>query len=129
MLTRKIIHDASPSERSRILWDTSVKGFGVRIYAGGRKSYIISVRNPHAPDPSRKQFMTLADVRSIRLREARLAAARQIVAIRDLLRHKTMATADHYVRHVGAPERKARFAVSSSIARIVQNALEPAAEN
>lgn len=82
-LTTRIISKATSSNKSYILWDSIVKGFGVRVYPGGRKSYIIRYRNPLAPDPRRKQFLTLGDTRAITLPNARNIASRLILAARS----------------------------------------------
>ena len=44
MLTERRIRDAQPDARTRILWDSQVKGLGLRITPRGTKSYILSYR-------------------------------------------------------------------------------------
>src|SRR6202012_3416623 len=37
----------SPKQGQRIMWDSDVKGFGVRITSGGAKSFILDYRSGH----------------------------------------------------------------------------------
>ena len=56
----------------KILWDDQLKGFGVRIYESGKRSFIIQIR-----DKSKKQFKrTLGNINVISLRQARDEAKR-----------------------------------------------------
>ena len=51
----------------KMLWDDQLKGFGVRIYNSGKRSFIIQVR-----DRSKKQFKrTIGNINIISLRQAR----------------------------------------------------------
>ena len=43
-LTEKRIRDAKPGPKTVILWDESLKGFGVRVTPAGAKSYILNYR-------------------------------------------------------------------------------------
>ena len=44
MLTERRIRDARPETRTRILWDSQVKGLGLRVTPAGTKSYILNYR-------------------------------------------------------------------------------------
>ena len=44
MLTERIIRDAKPGARPRLMWDEQVRGFGVRVTPRGVKSYILNYR-------------------------------------------------------------------------------------
>ncbi|GEQ96640.1 integrase [Iodidimonas gelatinilytica] len=44
-LTKRIIDAATAQDKDYMLWDAEVKGFGLRVYASGIKSYIIQYRN------------------------------------------------------------------------------------
>ncbi len=46
-LTDGIIENIEPGDREIIIWDTEVKGFGVRVQPSGRRSYILKYRNIH----------------------------------------------------------------------------------
>ena len=47
-LTKRVVDAAVPAVggRQRILWDTEVKGFGLRITPAGAKSYVLNYRLP-----------------------------------------------------------------------------------
>ena len=77
-LTERRIRDAKPGPKASILWDETVKGFGVRITPAGAKSYII---NYHVGG-HRYRRATLARCSEIPLREARERAGRELAAIR-----------------------------------------------
>ncbi len=78
-LTERRIRDAKPGPKAAILWDETVKGFGVRITPAGAKSYII---NYHVGG-HRYRRATLARCSEIPLREARERAGRELAAVRD----------------------------------------------
>ncbi|WP_210432752.1 Arm DNA-binding domain-containing protein, partial [Iodidimonas gelatinilytica] len=44
-LTKRIVDAATIHDKDYLLWDAEVKGFGLRVYASGIKSYIIQYRN------------------------------------------------------------------------------------
>ena len=44
MLTERIVRDARPTGKTRIIRDATVKGLGLRITAKGVKSYILNYR-------------------------------------------------------------------------------------
>ena len=78
MLTEKIIRDAKPQTKARILWDGHVKGLGCRIFPGGQKSFVLSYRIG-----GRKRLATLARCSEMSLRSARLKAGTELVRIRE----------------------------------------------
>lgn len=43
-LTKSVIDAASPQGQDYFLWDSDLKGFGVKIAKGGRKSYVCKYR-------------------------------------------------------------------------------------
>ena len=43
-LTKRAVDAAEPGERRRILWDTELAGFGLRVETSGRKVYLIRYR-------------------------------------------------------------------------------------
>ena len=56
----------------KILWDDQLKGFGVRIYESGKRSFIIQIR-----DKSKKQFKrTIGNINVVNLKQARDEAKR-----------------------------------------------------
>ena len=78
MLTERIIRDAKPEPKTRILWDGQVKGLGLRVTPKGAKAYILSYRTG-----GRKRLATLARASEISLKTARERAGADLVRIRD----------------------------------------------
>ena len=78
MLTEKRIRDLNPGQKTRIMWDSTVKGLGVRITPNGVKSYILNYRFN-----GRERRMTLARVGEITLRNVRERAAMQRQRVRE----------------------------------------------
>ena len=78
MLTARKIRDAKPGAKATILWDSDVKGLGVKVYPTGVKSYVLSYRTG-----GKKRLATLARCSEIKLRDAREKAGRELVKIRD----------------------------------------------
>ena len=76
-LTEAFIRDAKPEAATRIYWDHSVKGLGVRITPAGSKAYIIQYRTAGS---SRRS--TLAQATAITLKRAREVAGAQLFAIK-----------------------------------------------
>ena len=77
MLTERVIRDAKPGARPRLLWDEQVRGFGVRITPAGVKSYVLNYRVD-----GRERRLTVGRCAEMSLREARERAGRELVAIR-----------------------------------------------
>ena len=90
MLTERIIRDAKPEPKTRILWDRQVKGLGLRITPAGARAYILNYRVG-----GRERRATLARASEISLKAARERAGAELAAVRggevDLLdrRRKT----------------------------------------
>ena len=77
MLTERIVREAKPEPKTRILWDSKVKGLGLRITPKGVKSYILNYRIN-----GRERRATLARTSEISLKIARERAGDQLVRIR-----------------------------------------------
>ena len=77
MLTERIVRDAKPGPKNRILWDSTVKGLGLRITPKGVKSYILNYRIN-----GRERRATIARTSEISLKIARERAGEQLVLIR-----------------------------------------------
>lgn len=45
-LTKKVIDSSLPKEKDYIVWDDEIKGFGCRIFPGGKKTYVFYYRAP-----------------------------------------------------------------------------------
>lgn len=81
-ITKQVVDRAGPGNRDRWVWDTEVRGFGLRVMPSGRKSYVVEYRlgaggrqapkrrftigqhgSPWTPDSARKRAIEiLADV-------------------------------------------------------------------
>src|ERR1700730_15247156 len=44
-LTKRILEASRPAARDYQIWDTKVRGFGVRVYPSGARSFILQYRN------------------------------------------------------------------------------------
>ena len=77
MLTERIVRDAKPGPKTRILWDSPVKGLGLRITPKGVKSYILNYRIN-----GRERRATIARASEISLKIARERAGDQLMRIR-----------------------------------------------
>ena len=78
MLTERKIRDAKPGPKAVIIWDSAVKGFGVKTQPGGAKSYVLSYRVG-----TRKRLVMLARVGEMSLKDARDRAGGELARIRD----------------------------------------------
>ena len=61
-----------------VRWDTQVRGFGLRVYPSGHKSFILSYRFQ-----GRKQLFTIGDYGTLTLDQARAMAKRKSVELMD----------------------------------------------
>ena len=77
MLTERIVRDAKPDGQTRIVWDSTVKGLGLRVSTRGTKAFVLSYRIN-----GRKRIITLARASEISLKEVREIAGDQLVSIR-----------------------------------------------
>ena len=78
MLTERTIRDLKPGTKTRILWDTKLKGLGCRITPAGSQAFVLR----YSDAKGRQRLATLARVNEIALKEARELAAREMVKIR-----------------------------------------------
>jgi integrase len=80
-LTKRLIDSFTyqgPEPRKDIRWDDQLPGFGVRVFASGRKAFVLSYRHQ-----GRKRLITLGHYGVLTLDQARDRARRQVVAVRD----------------------------------------------
>ena len=97
-ITKRTIDQLTADERDTILWDSEIKGFGVRCRQSGAKHYILKMRaggrqrwltigrhgSPWTPEAARTEAMRLLGIR---------AAGRDPAMERD--RHKSATTVAH----------------------------------
>ena len=77
-LTEAKIKALAARSKKYVAWDTEAPGFGVRVYPGGAKAYILTYRVG-----GRKKLITLARVGELTLVDARSRANRAKLGIRD----------------------------------------------
>jgi integrase len=78
-LTKRVIDGLTytgQGNEQRIVWDDSLKGFGIRIYPSGRKAFLLSYRLN-----GRKHIMALGDYGVLTPDQARVAARNALVAV------------------------------------------------
>ena len=77
-LTPTRIREAKPRATAWVLWDAKVRGFGVRVFPGGGKAYLVKYRTA-----GKQKWFTISRVGEIGLDEARKRAGRALADIRD----------------------------------------------
>ena len=77
MLTERIVRDSKPEAKTRILWDSQVKGLGLRITPAGAKSFVLNYRVA-----GRERRATLARASELSLKAARARAGEELASIR-----------------------------------------------
>ena len=77
-LTKRLVDAAKPDGRDYFLWDDDLPGFGLRVFASGRKSWLIQYRVGRAV----RRF-TLGPHGAFTPEEARTRAAKMLQSIRD----------------------------------------------
>ena len=77
-LTEARIRDFKPETTTRIFWDHTVRGLGVRVTPAGSKSFVVQYRIA-----GRSRRSTVAQCSAIPLKRAREIAGEQLAAIRN----------------------------------------------
>ncbi|MBW1714061.1 MAG: integrase arm-type DNA-binding domain-containing protein [Deltaproteobacteria bacterium] len=113
-LTKKYIDSLRLADRESVYWDHELGGFGLRVRASGRKTFIVQYRNAQG----RTRKVTVGQYGRLTLQEAR-KAARQILAQADKgqdpaekrVRSKSIPTlnqlAERYLQEHALPKKKA----------------------
>ncbi len=77
-LTKKMVDSFTYKGGWDVRWDTAIPGFGVRLYPGGKKTYVLSYRNK-----GRKRLMKIEQCNKITLDQARAKARRHLGELAD----------------------------------------------
>ncbi len=77
-LTKRDIDDAEPSERRYCLWDSEVKGLGVRVTPKGNKTYVLTYRTEDGTQ--RRMKLGLVDS-ALTLTQARALARKRLAEV------------------------------------------------
>ena len=80
MLTERAIRDAKPRSQRYVIWDSVIKGLGLRVYPTGNRSFILSYRP--GGGSTAKKTAKLGYPGQISLRDVRLLAGHELTAIR-----------------------------------------------
>ena len=86
-LSKRIVERLATESNTRVVFDSDLPGFGVRVYPTGRKTYVVQSRGPHG---SRR--VTLGAHGTLTVQQARAQAAAAIARIkagRDPLERET----------------------------------------
>jgi integrase len=79
-LTKRTIDAASASDRDQFLWDSEIKGFGVRIWPSGRKTFVAKYRVGGGRSGATRRF-TIGTYGVLTVEEARAAAKKILGAV------------------------------------------------
>jgi hypothetical protein len=80
-LTKRVINAASPGAARRIIWDTELRGFGVRVETSGTKSFLIRYRPKGNGRNGPKRFVTIGRYGSMTPEQARNEARSKLAAV------------------------------------------------
>ncbi|MGV3707382.1 MAG: integrase arm-type DNA-binding domain-containing protein [Gemmatimonas sp.] len=73
-LTKRVVESAAlPTGEDRIVWDGEIRGFGVRVYASGRRLFVFQYREPMSGQSRR---LTIGEFPTITVEQARSVAQR-----------------------------------------------------
>ena len=76
-LIKTTVEDATPSEKEELIWDSDLKGFGLRVKPTGVKSYLIQYRDAQG----RSKRVTIGQHGRITCEQARDEAKRKLAAV------------------------------------------------
>jgi integrase len=77
-ISKRTIDAAKPSDARYVLWDTELKGFGVRVETSGLKSFLVRYRHL-----GRRRFLSLGRFGEITPEQARLLAQKALSKVRE----------------------------------------------
>ena len=77
-ITKSVVDKVMPGDRDVFIWDRELKGFGVRVWPSGRKTFVAKYRVGGGREGTTRRF-TIGTYGTLTVDEAR-AAARQLLA-------------------------------------------------
>ena len=77
-ISKRTVDAAKAANERYILWDSDLKGFGVRVEASGTKSFLVRYRHQ-----GRRRFLSLGRFGEITPEQARLLAQKALSRVRD----------------------------------------------
>lgn len=77
-LTKRAVDAAKPQGRDHFLWDSELTGFGLRVFASGRKSYLVQYKRG-----GRTRRVTIGQHGAFTPEEARRRAAKLLTEVAD----------------------------------------------
>ena len=78
-LTKRFVENIAPGAAELLIWDSELRGFGVRVTAAGVRSYIVQYRT----DARRSRRMTIGRHGVITLEDARTKALKILASVAD----------------------------------------------
>ena len=78
-LTKKLIDTIPACDRDRFIWDAELKGFGVRVWPSGRKTFVAKYRIGGGRNGATRRF-TIGTYGTLTVDEARTAARKVLSA-------------------------------------------------
>jgi integrase len=81
-LTKRAVDQLEPKAGDYFVWDTDPKGFGVRVWPTGFKTWIVAYRPGAAGRNTQKRRLTLGSTATLTPDEARRAAREQLAGVR-----------------------------------------------
>jgi hypothetical protein len=77
-ISKRTVDAAKAADERYILWDTGLKGFGVRVEASGTKSFLVRYRHL-----GRRRFISLGRFGEITPEQARVLAQKALSRVRE----------------------------------------------
>ena len=78
LLTERTLRGQKPGAKTRILWDTKLKGLGFRITPAGSRAFVLRYKDAKG----KQRLATLARVGEVPLKEVRDLAGRELLKVR-----------------------------------------------
>lgn len=77
-ISKRIVDAAKPSDARYVIWDSELKGFGVRVQTSGLKTFLVRYRHL-----GRRRFLSLGRFGEITPEQARLLAQKAMSKVRE----------------------------------------------